>query len=174
MRFIHIALTTVFVLGGGAAGGADWVEAQSLRELPAGIQVLLGVGLAPREGGIADRGEAFNATDTIIAGVNDGLPHRRFSLGLLDGGTALVAQERGGLGHTFDAVKYRRIGDAWEAVRCVSMWSPPQRPADLLDAFAQAGERQPVPCSQFRKIPRLAPGRPGKVVETAVRPRPGA
>ena len=41
---------------------ADWTEAQSLRELPAGVQALLGVGLG-EEGGIADRGDRFNAGD---------------------------------------------------------------------------------------------------------------
>src|SRR4051812_33584743 len=78
-----------------ASAGDVWVEAQSVRELPAGIQALLGVGLG-EQGGIADRGDRFNASDAV----GTGLPQRRFALGAVNGDTAVVAVEQGGRGYS--------------------------------------------------------------------------
>jgi hypothetical protein len=119
-------------------GGADrlaneWTEAQSLRELPPGIQVLLGVGLGPQDDGIADRGENFQAGDVL----GDGLPpRRRFVLGLVNSDKALVALEKGGRVHEFKAVEFKQVGMTWEPVRCVSTFAGPLRGAELLQAVS--------------------------------------
>jgi len=109
-----------------------WVEAQSLRELPAGVQVLLGVGLAPDEGGIADRDGRFNASDIMI----DGVPGRRFALGVLKGDEALVAVEQGGRGYSVQTMEFKQLGATWAAARCLSGATLPQHGAELVDALA--------------------------------------
>ena len=76
--------------GQAATGSSGWAEAQSLRELPAGIQALLGVGLGAD--GIADRGEDFNEGDVRA----DNMPTRRFALAVVHGDVAMVAVEQGG------------------------------------------------------------------------------
>src|SRR5438067_13768876 len=92
MQFASIVVAAVIGIGccSPASAGDEWVEAQSLRELPAGIQALLGVGLG-EEGGIADRGDRFNAGGDV----GNGLPQRRFALGTVNGDTAVVAVEQG-------------------------------------------------------------------------------
>jgi hypothetical protein len=112
---------------------SDWTEAQSLRELPAGVQVLLGVGLSPRDGGIADRGENFNASDVWWDNMP---PKRRFVLGLVSGDKALVALEQGGRAHQYKAVEFRQSGTTWEPVRCVSTRAVPHHGAELLESVA--------------------------------------
>ena len=132
---------------------SDWTEAQSLRELPAGVQVLLGVGLSPHDGGIADRGESFNAGDVWTDGMP---PARRFVLGLVSGDKALVALEQGGRAHRFKAVEFRQSGTTWEPVRCVATRAMPHRGAELLESVAV--NRPPEACSLAGVLPSAAAG----------------
>jgi len=132
---------------------SDWTEAQSLRELPAGVQVLLGVGLSPHDGGIADRGESFNAGDVWTDGMP---PARRFVLGLVSGDKALVALEQGGRAHQFKAVEFRQSGTTWEPVRCVSTRAMPHRGAELLESVG--ANRPPEACSLAGVLPSAAAG----------------
>lgn len=150
-----------------------WEEAQSLRELPAGIQALLGVGLGGRDG-IADRGESFNIGDVIV----DNTPQRRFALGIGNGTTTVVAVEQGGIGYSVQVLEFHQDGTMWEPARCTSRPRVPRHGADLLDAFtapAQGGTGLGVASCrmsgghvsvEISAAPVMAPPR--------VRPRPGA
>jgi hypothetical protein len=147
MQFARIVVAAAIGIGsaiGGCAVAADaqredgrWVEAQSLRELPAGVQVLLGVGLAPDEGGIADRDARFNPSDIMI----DGVPGRRFALGVLKGDTAVVAVEGGGRGYSVQTMEFKQVGSTWAASRCASSATLPQHGAELVDALAQPASK---------------------------------
>jgi hypothetical protein len=138
---------------------ATWQEAQSLRELPPGIQVLLGVGLGAHDGGIADRGEAFNNGDVVTPASP---PQRRFALGLVNGDTALIAVEQGGRGHGVAAMEFKQNGATWEPVRCAyTGMVVPHRAVELLEAFAAHPAHNPQAC-------RL----PG-AISVAVEPAPG-
>jgi hypothetical protein len=155
-------------LGAQAAGQAEngnWTEAQSLRELPAGIQALLGVGLGLA--GIADRGENFNETDAI----DDSMPRRRFVLGVVNGDTALVALEQGGRMYAVRAVEFRQAGATWDAVRCAPMDALPRRGTELVGALSG---KNAGPCVGFGM--RTADPSPvaAPVLPARVRPRPGA
>jgi len=119
----------------------NWTEAQSLRELPAGVQALLGVGLG-EEGGIADRGGNFNASDVL----GGGLPQRRFALGAVNGDTAVVAVEQGGHGYTVQTMEFRQVGATWEPVRCTLGIEPPRRSAELLENIAARRPAAPGIC----------------------------
>jgi len=133
MQFASIVVAAVIGIGCclPASAGDQWVEAQSVRELPAGIQALLGVGLGEQDG-IADRGDRFNAGD--VAGT--GLPQRRFALGAVNGDTAVVAVEQGGRGYSVATVEFRQLGATWEPVRCTVGSEPPRRSTELLDSIA--------------------------------------
>ena len=123
---------------------ANWVEAESLRELPPGIQVLLGVGLGAHDGGIADRGEPFNSSDTVSS---DSPPQRRFALGMVNGETALIAVEQGGRGYGVATVEFKQTGATWAAVRCTYIGSTvPHRGKELLEAFAAHPTHNPLAC----------------------------
>jgi hypothetical protein len=160
MQFASIVVAAGIGIGTGigccnvAAGGQRddprWVEAQSLRELPAGVQVLLGVGLGPDEGGIADRDGRFNATDIMI----DGVPERRFALGVVSGDTALVAVERGGRGYAVQTMEFKQVGATWAASRCVASVRLPHHGADLVDALAH-----PAPNMGNCVVPGASAGR---------------
>jgi hypothetical protein len=162
MHITRIVVAAGMVLGcwsgAQASGQADgeWVEAQSLRELPAGIQALLGVGLGAA-GGIADRGERYNAADMVV----DNLPGRRFALGIVNGESAVVAVERGGRGYAVETVEFHQVGATWEPVRCVVSAEPPHRAGELLDALAA---HQPGAAKGAGRGCRAFP----------VRPQPGA
>jgi hypothetical protein len=130
---------------------SDWTEAQSLRELPAGVQVLLGVGLSPHDGGIADRGENFSASDVWADGMP---PARRFVLGLVSGDKALVALEQGGRASQFKAVEVRQSGTTWAPVRCVPTRALPHHGAELLESVA--ADRPPETCSLSGVLPSSA------------------
>jgi hypothetical protein len=153
---------------GGQAEQGGWTEAQSLRELPAGIQALLGVGLGAD--GIADRGEDFNEGDLRA----DNMPARRFALGIVNGDTAMVAVEQGGRAYSVRAVEFKQAGATWDAVRCASMNELPRRGAELADVFS----RHAGPCRDLgmRMTPPSAGPAAGTpaAVHTRVRPRPGA
>jgi hypothetical protein len=127
---------------------SDWTEAQSLRELPPGVQVLLGVGLSPHDGGIADRGENVQAGDLPWDGPP---PVRRFVLGMVNGDRALVALEQGGRAHQYKAVEFRQSGTTWEPVRCVATRAMPHHGADLLASVA--ANRPPESCSLAGVLP---------------------
>lgn len=185
---MRIALGVVLAACIGLAAGARaqacdgdavvmWDEAQSLRELPAGIQALLGVGLGAA-GGIADRGDRFNASD--VAG--DNLPMRRFALAILQSDTAVVALEQGGRGYSVRTVEFHLTGSTWEAVRCAGRRDVPQRGADLLDALAVHPHDATLPCrgngapleSNDGRMAVDKPARTGTPAIHHVRQRPGA
>jgi len=132
MQFASIVVAAGIGIGccSPAAAGDGWVEAQSVRELPAGIQALLGVGLG-EEGGIADRGDRFNAGEPA----GKGLPQRRFALGAVNGDTAVVAVEQGGRGFSVATVEFKLLGVTWEPVRCTLGSEPPRRSTELLDSI---------------------------------------
>jgi hypothetical protein len=132
MQFASIVVAAGVGIGccSPAGAGDAWVEAQSLRELPAGIQALLGVGLG-ENGGIADRGDRFNAGDVV----GNGLPQRRFALGAVNGDTAVVAVEQGGRGYSVATIEFKQMGATWEPVRCTVGNEPPRRSTELLDSI---------------------------------------
>ena len=139
MQFASLVVAAGIGLGwcgiAGAIGPHDdphWIEAESLRELPAGIQVLLGVGLPSRDGGIADRGDRFNVSDVLA----DGLPMRRFALGIVNGDTVLVAVEHGGRGYSVQTLEFRQVGAVWAAVRCAVTGKVPRAGTELLETLA--------------------------------------
>ncbi|KGF82739.1 hypothetical protein IA69_05580 [Massilia sp. JS1662] len=145
-----------------------WTEARSLRELPAGIQALLGVGLGLA--GIADRGADFNETDAV----DDSMPRRRFVLGVVNGGTAMVALEQGGRVYAVRAVEFRQAGTTWDAVRCAPMESVPRRSTELVGALSG---KQAGPCGGVgirAEDANPAPTAAAPVLPARVRPRPGA
>ena len=174
MRFMTMVLAAGIGLGSGApaqAGGqepAGWTEARSLRELPAGIQALLGVGLGLA--GIADRGGDFSETDVS----DDSMPHRRFVLGIVNGGTALVALEQGGRVYSVRAVEFKQEGRTWDAVRCVPLESVPQRGTELVGALSA---KNAGPCGGFgirTNDADASPAAAAPVLPVRVRQRPGA
>jgi hypothetical protein len=153
---------------------ADWTEAQSLRELPAGVQALLGVGLG-EEGGIADRGERFNASDVT----GSGLPQRRFALGAVSGDTAVVAVEQGGRGYHVQTMEFRQVGETWEPVRCTMGVAPPRRSAELLENIAARRPAAPGSCHLpgLQQEPLAVPATTavsGPAPQPRIKLRPGA
>jgi hypothetical protein len=140
----------------------DWTEAQSLRELPAGIQALLGVGLAPDNGGIADREFQFSEMNVREGHVAfKTVPKRRFAVGTFSDGKAVVAVEQGGTSYSVWGLEFRQVGDTWEVTRCGWLRKRPRRGPELLAAL-DAG----LPAEGW-----ICPG-PDRL--TQVRPRPGA
>lgn len=153
-------------------GTADWTEAQSLRELPAGIQALLGVGLG-EEGGIADRGDRFNIGDAT----GSGLPQRRFALGAVNGDTVVVAVEQGGRGYHVQTMEFRQTGATWEPVRCTVGVAAPRRSAELLESILTRQPAAPGSCQLPGFHPEPAPAATVISVPAAqprLKPRPGA
>jgi hypothetical protein len=142
---------------GAAQEDSNWVEAQSLRELPAGIQALLGVGLAPDNGGIADR--EFHANEVNVAVKN--VPRRRFALGTFNDGKAVVAVEQGAPSYSLWGLEFRQVGDTWEVTRCGWLRQRPRRGQDL-------------PAALDASLPAEGWICPGPDRLTQVRPRPGA
>jgi hypothetical protein len=152
--------------GGQEQGG--WTEARSVRELPAGIQALLGVGLGLA--GIADRGGDFNETEAV----DDSMPRRRFVLGVVNGGTALVALEQGGRVYAVRAVEFKQAGTTWDAVRCAPLDAVPHRSTELVGALAG---KHAGPCGGLgirTDDAAATPTAAAPVLPVRVRPRPGA
>ena len=153
MRFrsMMLAVGLVFGVCGAAAqpGERHWDEAQSLRELPVGVQVLLGVGLAPADGGIADRYQPYNFGDAIRRDE----PRRHFAFGLVDGDTALVAVDLGGRASSVQAVEFRRTGVTWEPVRCAVRVGRRETPKALLMAFAAHVDADNTACQALMPPP---------------------
>jgi hypothetical protein len=142
---------------GHAQDNSNWIEAQSLRELPAGIQALLGVGLDPDNGGIADREFHMNELNVTVKAV----PRRRFALGTFGDGKAVVAVEQGGSSYTVWGLEFQQVGDTWEVTRCEWLRQRPRRGTDLLAALDGG-----LPAEGW-----ICPG-PDRL--TQVRQRPGA
>jgi hypothetical protein len=172
------ALAAAGARAGAGAGRAeldhaahDWTEAQSLRELPAGIQALLGVGLSPENGGIADRerhpGDGSTSTSTGTGAVSlsevsmatKDVPKRRFALGAFNDGKAVVAVEQGGTRSTVWGLEFKQVGGTWEVTRCGWLRTQPRRGPELLAAFEEGlpaeGWICPAPdrLSQLRQRP---------------------
>jgi hypothetical protein len=142
---------------GRAQESNNWTEALSLRELPAGIQALLGVGLAPDNGGIADREFQFNEINVAVKAV----PKRRFAVGTFSDGRAVVAVEQGGSSYSVWGLEFRQVGDTWEVTRCGWLRKRPRRAPELLAALDAGLPAEGWIC-------------PGQERLTQVRPRPGA
>jgi hypothetical protein len=98
------------------------------------VQVMLGVGLPSREGGIADRGQPYNASDVVLTG--DTRPERRFALGLLNGDSVVVAIEHGGVGTWVQTVELKQSGTTWEIGRCAVTYKVPGHGTQLTEALA--------------------------------------
>lgn len=176
MQFAAMVVAAGIGLGAGTlaqaarpAEQAGWTEAQSLRELPAGIQALLGVGLGLA--GIADRGENFNETGAV----DDSMPRRRFVLGVVNGDTAMVALEQGGRMYAVRAVEFKQAGATWDAVRCAPMDALPRRGTELVGVLSgkSAGPCGGVGFRTGDADPLLDP-LPAPALPARVRPRPGA
>jgi hypothetical protein len=166
MRFAAMMVVAGLGLGHGAqAEQGNWTEAQSLRELPAGLQALLGVGLG--RAGIADRGENFNETDAS----DDIMPRRRFVLGVVSGDTAMVALEQGGRMYAVRAVEFRQAGATWDAVRCAPMDALPRRGTELVGVLSG---KSAGPCGGVGIRTGDVDPPPAPVLPARVRPRPGA
>jgi hypothetical protein len=170
---IGFGCCTLAQAAGQVAGPGGWMEAQSLRELPAGIQALLGVGLGAD--GIADRGEDFNEGDVRA----DNLPTRRFALAVVHGDTAMVAVEQGGRAYAVNAVEFRQAGAVWDVVRCASLNELPRRGTELVDAFSGRHAGRPGSCQGYgvhplQPAPMLSAPAVLPTAPVAVRPRPGA
>jgi hypothetical protein len=178
MRFVTMVLAAGIGLGSGLgsaalaqAGGQEqggWTEARSVRELPAGIQALLGVGLGLA--GIADRGGDFNETEAA----DDSTPRRRFVLGVVNGGTALVALEQGGRVYSVRVVEFKQAGATWDAVRCAPLETVPHQGSELMGALSG---KSAGPCGGFgirTDHAATAPTTGAPVLPARVRPRPGA
>jgi hypothetical protein len=177
MRFVAMVVAEIGLgLGLGCcalaqAGGQEqggWTEARSVRELPAGIQALLGVGLGLA--GIADRGGDFNETEAV----DDSMPRRRFVLGVVNGGTALVALEQGGRVYAVRAVEFKQAGTTWDAVRCAPLDAVPHRSTELVGALAG---KHAGPCGGLgirTDDAAATPTAAAPVLPVRVRPRPGA
>jgi hypothetical protein len=139
MQFASIVVAAGIGIGccgladnGRAEENSSWIEAQSLRELPAGIQALLGVGLAPDNGGIADREVRFNETDAVLKTI----PSRRFAIGTFSDGKAVVAVEQGMSASSVWGLEFRQVGETWEVTRCGWLRNRPRRGEELLAAVA--------------------------------------
>ena len=151
---------------------ANWIEAQSLRELPAGIQALLGVGLGGN-GGIVDQGAPFNRGDVLV----DNMPQRRFALGVVNGDTVVVAVERGGIGYIVEVLEFHQAGMVWESARCATRGDVPRRGIELLETLVVSASQVVTSCRMVdghvsvahRPAPSVLP-----VPQLRVRPRPGA
>ena len=86
--------------------GVEWAghrfqEVRTIKELPANIQTVLGVGKSGLDG-IADRKGKYNPTDVV----DSTLPTRRFLVAGVDGDAAFVAIEHGGLGWGLDVILF--------------------------------------------------------------------
>jgi hypothetical protein len=178
MRFIRWCALAILIgaIAGAQAGPGDitgnWIEAQSLRELPAGIQALLGVGLGGHDG-IVDQGAPFNRSDVLV----DNMPQRRFALGVVNGDTVVVAVERGGIGYRVEVLEFHQAGMVWESARCATRGDVPRRGIELLETLAVPASQAASSCRMvdghvsvaLRPLPPVAPATPPRV-----RPRPEA
>jgi hypothetical protein len=97
---------------GAAAATSAATEPASLAALPAEIREHIGAG-------VSDRGGPFAAGCVSLHGE----AHSRFAGARIEGDTAQVTIERGGIAHYFDRLDYRRSNGHWIHV------PPPADPA---------------------------------------------
>jgi hypothetical protein len=107
-------------------------EVRTLRELPSGVQAVLGVG-TPGLDGIADRNGKYNPTDVV----DSSLPMRRFLVAGLDGDTTLVAIEHGGRGWRVEVTLFKKT--AFE--RNWILFKSPKTLRELVDQLALKSSR---------------------------------
>jgi hypothetical protein len=108
-------------------------EVRTLRELPSGIQAVLGVG-TPGLDGIADRNGKYNPTDVV----DTGLPMRRLLVAGLDANTTLVAIEHGGRGWRVEVTLFKNI-------TVERRWTLSKSPKSLRELVDQPALRSPRP-----------------------------
>ncbi|MEO8100479.1 MAG: hypothetical protein ABI811_22460 [Acidobacteriota bacterium] len=111
-------------------GGHALREVTALRELPPGVQTALGVGALGLDG-IADRGEKYNPTDVV----DSSLPMRRFVVAGLDGDSALVAIEHGGLGREVEVALFSNASQNATAGRKWTLIEAPKALRDLVGSL---------------------------------------
>lgn len=95
------------------------VEARSLSALPREVRNLF-----DRDGGMADRGGAFNSSDVVRKGV----PMRRFAVAGVAPGFALIAVEHGGFAYRVEVHEFTKTDGKWTMGPLEVV---PKRPADL-------------------------------------------
>jgi hypothetical protein len=117
MKKLFTALSAAFLANAHAepaqCPSTEWRPAASIGALPDDVQLLLGRGNRG-VGGIADAGEAFNASDAIAPGSL--LPMSRFKSAALAEDCVTVIVERGGIAHYFEALVFRKEKLAWRLV----------------------------------------------------------
>jgi hypothetical protein len=111
--------------------GHELREVTTLSALPASIRKTLGVD-RPGLGGVADRGQPFNATDVIF----EPGPWRRFITAGRDGNLWLVVLEHGGIGYSVQVMEFAG-GD----VR--NRWVLFDTPKSLEDAVRGIADQRP-------------------------------
>jgi hypothetical protein len=109
MRHRNLIMPFIFVIAGSAglpAASAQPAaapgEVASLNDLPSDIRTVIGPD-------VADRGGAF-AAGCVSA---KGEPHSRFAGARLNGDTAQVTMEYGGIAHYFDTLEFRQVNGRW-------------------------------------------------------------
>jgi hypothetical protein len=126
MRCRNLIMPFIFVIAGStglsasAAGQASQLqpgEIGSLAELPSEIRTVIGPD-------VADRGGAFAAGCVSP----NGEPHSRFAGARLEGDTAQVRMEYGGIAHYFDTLEFRRVNGRWQHVPRQPATVPQQAP----------------------------------------------
>lgn len=126
MRCRNLIMPLIFVIAGStglpasAAGQASQPqpgEIGSLADLPADIRIVIGPD-------VADRGGAFAAGCVSP----NGEPHSRFAGARLEGDTAQVRMEYGGIAHYFDTLEFRRVNGRWQHVPKLPAKLPEQAP----------------------------------------------
>jgi hypothetical protein len=111
MRHRTLIMPLIFVIAGSTglpAASAEQAaplqpgEVASLADLPSEIRTVIGPD-------VADRGGAFAAGCVS----SNGEPHSRFAGARLNGDTAQVRMEYGGIAHYFDTLDFRRVDGRW-------------------------------------------------------------
>ncbi len=111
MRYRHLIMTSMFALAGSAglpaasaqqAAAPQPGEVASLADLPHDIRTVIGPD-------VADRGGPF-APGCVSA---KGEQHSRFAGARLNGNTAQVTMEYGGVAHYFDTLDFRQVDGRW-------------------------------------------------------------
>jgi hypothetical protein len=103
-------------------------EVRTIRELPTGVQALLGVG-RPGLQGIADLNGKYNLTDDVVSR----LPMRRFRIAGLDADSALVAIEYGGFGSGVEVILFSNTYQMPTAARKWELFGAPKTLRELVD-----------------------------------------
>ncbi|MDB5961907.1 MAG: hypothetical protein JWP59_3201 [Massilia sp.] len=110
MQLKHFTLCAVSLAASAGlvhAQPEQFVQVNSLKQLPPAVQRALGVGNSADS--IADRGERFNAGCVVL----DATPQKRFLLGAVAADRVVVAIELGGIVHQSQTIEWRREGAEW-------------------------------------------------------------